>query len=141
MADYQQSTTIPASAEDVFNYVTNPENMPHYLPTVKHAELHGKGRIRVKGEAQGHPYDSDGDFHVDKNQMQMKWSSDGERDYHGELTISDNVTNCEVKVKLHFGDDPKIGADPGPRIEEGIRKTLQSIQNQVQGTGGKQEQS
>lgn len=104
MADFEQSMTISASADDVFEFVSDLDNLPEYLPTVRKTMPQGEGRIRIQGEAEGHAYDSDGHFNVDNSRKSMKWGSDGERDYHGELTVSGKGATSEVRVRIHFGE-------------------------------------
>lgn len=52
------------------------ENLPKYLPTTHSAEPQDGERVRVQGEAQGHPYDSDGFFRQDKENHRIEWRAD-----------------------------------------------------------------
>jgi uncharacterized membrane protein len=139
MPDYRDQMRMNAPADEVFSYLSNPVNMPDYLPTVEHAERQSSNRIRVEGDADGHKYNSDGPFVVDQAARKMSWGSDGERDYRGELEVRGDSTSCEVIVKLHFAD-PKEAIERGDaeqRIKEGMRQTLEGIREQVESTVNK----
>ena len=146
MPDYEHSLTVEASPETVFAFVSEITNLPKYLPTTHQAEAQPGGRVRVQGEAGGHPYDSDGYFRLDKPNLRMEWGSDGENRYLGWLEIDGAADECEVTVHLTFQPKPEQGermdAQTGDRhktISDGLIASLESIKNQVEGTGGKVE--
>ncbi len=84
MAEYTDRIDVAAPADAVFQFVSDVENLPKYLPTMHHAHTQGAGRIEVDGEANGHAYHSDGWFKVDQAGRSMSWGSDGENDYSGQ---------------------------------------------------------
>lgn len=142
---YEQSRTIPASAEEIFAFVSDIRNLPQYLPTTKAAQPQQGERVRVQGEAKGHQYDADGYFRYDEANHRLEWGAD-EHYYSGRLEIvPQSADSAEVTVQLSFRGGPP-GADPneGPSdadINEGIVKALESIENHVTGRGGKEEPS
>lgn len=77
MSDFEASTTIAAPQKEVFAYVTDPANMPDYLPTVSEAHKEGPDRIGMSGESEGQPYEGDGFFHIIEEKGKMTWGSDG----------------------------------------------------------------
>ena len=146
MQEFEKSKTINAEAGRVFDYLSDLNNLPEYLPTMRHAEYIESDRIRVVGEAAGKPYDETGFFHVDKQQRWMEWGSDGESGYRGWLEVKEAGGASNVTVHLSF--DPQSSAfqemdkNTGDRtliINEGIENTLQSIKNLCEGRGGKVE--
>lgn len=108
----------------------------------------------MQGQAQGQTYDSDGYFRADAAARRVEWGAD-ERDYSGSLDVRDADGGSEVMVRLAFGQgmperveaeqqakqqEPPAGGPPGPeQIQEGLTASLRSIQNQVEGGGGKEE--
>lgn len=148
MKEYQQSKKVQASADEVFAFVSDIQNLPKYLPTVHNAMPQQGERIRVQGEAGGHRYDSDGHFRVDKANRRMEWGSDGEHNYSGSLEVKEagDKSACEVAVNIKFDPKPELaqkfeqqGGDRHRVINEGINKALASIQNLCEGKGGKVE--
>ena len=146
MAEYEHSLTVQARADEVFGFVSDISNLPKYLPTTHHAEAQGGERVRVRGEAGGHPYDSDGHFRVNTTEHRMEWGSDGENNYSGWLEVQDRGETSEVTVHLSFAPRPDLSqrmdeqtGDRNQTIQEGLQTALTSIQNLVEGRGGKVE--
>lgn len=146
MGDYTHSVDVGVPADRLFDFVSDVGNLPKYLPTTKSAQSQGEGRVRVQGEVDGHRYDADGRFEVDRAQRKFKWSSDGEHDYHGHLEVADaGDQRSTVTVHIHFDVPPqeaqRFDAQGGVDkvLNEGITRALDSIRNECEGTGGKNE--
>jgi uncharacterized membrane protein len=145
MAEYEQTLTVQAPPDRVLDFVADIRNMPSYLPTTKSAEPQGQERVRVQGEANGHPYDSDGYLRRDPQRKRLEWGSD-EGYYSGWLQVQDagaGASDVTVHISLR-GAPPGADASSGPsdeQINEGLVKGLRSIQNHVEGRGGKEEPS
>lgn len=45
MAEYEQSMAMAASPEAIFDFVSDIENLPKYLPTTKSAQPQGEGSL------------------------------------------------------------------------------------------------
>ncbi|WP_041243971.1 hypothetical protein [Gloeobacter kilaueensis] len=125
------------------------KNVPQYLPTVENAQPQQGERIRTEGQVGEKHFESDGHFRVDKAAKRLEWGSDGEHEYNGWLEVKENGgSTSEVKVHIHYKPRPEAmqrmaEKSPGHSFEsamaEGIGKTLQSIKNICEGTGGKEE--
>lgn len=146
MAEYEASLFISADPQTIFDFISDVRNMPRYLPTTHRAEAQGPDRVRVQGEANGHPYDSDGWFKVDRTEYRMEWGSDGETRYSGWMEIDGDDGGSEVVVHLSFEPRPdqeqRFQEQAGSRdraINEGLHAALQSISNIVKGEGAKVE--
>lgn len=146
MPDYEHSLAVQASPRAVFDFAADIENLPKYLPTTHHAEAQPGGRIRVQGEAGGQAYDSDGYFRTDPMNLRLEWGSDGENRYLGWLEVDGVDDECEVTVHLTFQPKPEQGermdtqtGDRDKTIQDGLTAALESLRNQVEGTGGKVE--
>ncbi|NOT61766.1 MAG: hypothetical protein HOP19_16250 [Acidobacteria bacterium] len=147
MQEFEQSKTVNALSDQVFSFLSDVNNLPQYLPTVRHAEHAGEDRIQIEGQAPGKEYKDTGFFRVDKAKQRMEWGSDGESSYQGWLQVKQTGgKSCEVTVHLSF--DPQTPAwqamdeqDGGREqaINEGLEKALQSIKNLCEGRGGKVE--
>lgn len=143
MPEYEASRNIPADPEGVFQYVSDVNNLPQYLPTTHSAQPQGQGRVQVRGETQGHEYSADGFFHRDGGQNRMSWGSDGEMRYRGWMRVEpDGDSGSRVTVHLSFDPPENMKQqmqDPGAKIQEGLEKALESIANLVEGKGAKVE--
>ena len=151
MGEYERSITINASRQLIEDFVSNVSNLPKYLPTTKSAQPQQGERVRVQGQApNGHQYDADGYFRIDRNTHRMEWGSDGENNYSGWLEFNgpDGSTPTQVTVHLTIDPPPQVSKEMAKQagsqdnaIEDGLEKSLQSIKNYVEGTGGKEEVS
>ncbi len=144
--EYEDTLTVDAPADTVFGFVADVANLPKYLPTTKDAQRQGTDRVRVQGEAQGQYYNSDGYLRPDRAAKRLEWGAD-EGYYSGWMQLQDRDGRTDVTVHISLrghppGADQKGGDAPDPaQVQEGVRKGLESIKNQVEGRGGKEEPS
>ncbi|ADI14598.1 SRPBCC family protein [Truepera radiovictrix] len=150
MSEFEHSTTIQASPDEVFAFIGKVENLPKYLPTTKSAQPQGSERVRVQGEARGHPYDADGYFRRDAARHRLEWGAD-EGHYSGWLAVEAQGEGAQMTVHLSFSGGPPAGEGGAPgetdqagpnreQIQEGLVKALLSIKNFVEKgrSGGKE---
>ncbi|MFO7276396.1 MAG: SRPBCC family protein [Pseudomonadota bacterium] len=135
MSEYEHAVTVRAPADKVFEFVSNVENLPHYLPTVDSAEPQPGERVRVRGRVQGRSYDSDGYYRVNAAKRRMEWGSDGENQYRGWLTVEGDGATSNVRVHLSFEPRPdqiqqfeRQTGDADRTIQQGLEEALQRIQ-------------
>jgi len=154
--DFQHRQRIAAPPDRVYALVADVANLPKYVPTTKAAQAVPGGKVRLQGKPQGHRYDSDGYFRADAASRRIEWGAE-ERDYSGFLDVEDaGDGRSDLTVHLSFSDQmpqrveaeqqakqqdaPPAGGGPsGPQIQEGLEASLRSIQNLVEGRGGKEE--
>jgi hypothetical protein len=148
MPEYSERIDVAAPAEAVFRFVSNVENLPKYLPTVHTAHPQGRDRVEVDGEANGHPYKSDGWFKADPDKKTMSWGSDGENDYAGRMTVTSQGAGSTVECALRFTPKPAVKnamderqGGPSAAMTDGLRASLQSIKLLCEGSGGKMRSS
>ena len=148
MPEYTDKIEVAAPADAVFKFVSDIKNLPKYLPTVHNAHPQQGERVAVDGEANGHPYNSDGWFKVDHEGKTMTWGSDGENDYSGKMTVSGSGDGATVTCALHFtptGETKdhmdKNQGGPSAAMTDGLHASLASIKQICEGTGGKQPSS
>lgn len=147
--EFEQSITVDAAADSIFNFISDVKNVPQYLPTVKAAQPQQGERIRTQGQTGDRSYDSDGHFRVDKQALRLEWGSDGENDYNGWLEVqAQGETQSQVMAHIHYSPKPEVMQHMVERspdhsfesaMNEGISKTLESIKRICEGKGGKEE--
>lgn len=125
MADFSGTTTVTASEQDLFAFLSDVGNLPRYFARMTSAERRGDGDeihttatlldgTRVEGTAW---------FTVDDVARHISWGSEGDNDYHGYLDVRPKDVGSEVEVHIHTARVPQD--DEG--TQEGIDKTLASI--------------
>ena len=138
--DFEQTLAMSATPDEIYDFVADIDNFPKYMPTTKHAESQGPGRVRVRGEAHGHKYDGDGYLRRSEDNARMEWGAD-QGYYKGWLEAAPDGEGAKVTVHLTFRGAPP-GADPRDtpppaEVDDALMKSLESIRNYVQGEGGK----
>lgn len=140
MNTYEDQIAIRADADRIVDFIGDVRNLPKYLPTTRQAQPQGPGRVRVLGEAHGHSYDDDGYLRCDRQARRLEWGSD-EGHYRGSMQV-EKVGEDEARVSVRIELDPSRRSVIGPSdgdIRDGMRKSLESIRNHLEGTGGKVE--
>lgn len=142
MPDFEQTLRMHSSADAVFDYIADVRNMARYLPTTTHAESRGADRVRVEGDVHGRHYDSDGYLRRVDDRNRIEWGAD-EGDYSGWIEARDRDDfQADVTVHLHFDDstwNEELRDAREADIRRGLSAALRSIQQQVEGRGGKVE--
>lgn len=150
--EYQQRHTIYRPAEEVFDWLSRVESLPHYLPPVKEAWLEGPTetdkpgqRVKMSVEIPGR-YETEGAgyFHADEQARRLEWGAEFSRDYSGWLTVEESgPEQCVLTAHLSFGPRSVEGevqresdGDTDP-LEEGVSRTLESIRRQLEEGRGK----
>jgi hypothetical protein len=136
---------VQAPPDDVFAFVSDVRNMATFLPTVETAQLQPEGRVRVRGEVEGHAFEDDGWFRVDEARRRLEWGSD-EHDYSGWLTVA--AANGGSQVVAHLSLPPYVtesgrpltGAPSGAsdQVERSLEAALDSLRNLMEGRGRKE---
>jgi hypothetical protein len=142
MTEYEHKLRMHVDPDAIFDFVADVRNLPKYLPTTHHAEPQGQDRVKVEGEAHEHHYDSDGFLRADRKNRRLEWGAD-EGYYSGWLEVRrlDGVSEVTVHLSLTGappGTDSNKGV-PDAEIADGLLAGLRSIQNHVEGRGGKEE--
>lgn len=152
---YEDSTTISASAQEVFAYVSDVGHLPDYLPPIQQASTRSLAEgtetdpdvsdatgVHLVGEIKGQHFENDGWFLADEGARTLRWGAQTERTYSGRLQVSDDGGGARLSVHLDFGPNSPEEAmqqQAGDRdlVHEALAATLQSVKQQVEGTGGK----
>jgi len=148
MAEYERSRLINVAPGDVFAFVSNPDNLPTFIPTVQAIEPQPDDRVRIQGAIHGRSYVDDGWLHVDRDRRRLEWGDD-ERTYSGSLTVAGD--NGGTQVVLHLSLPPHFtpsgrpitgeAANAPDTIEQSLEDALDSLRNLMEGRGGKVERS
>jgi hypothetical protein len=111
-------------ADDVFAFATDFSRMPEYLPTVHKVIPTGNNKIRIQGEAAGHPYDVEGWFQTHMNERTMLWGSDGVNRYSGHLEVMSQGNECLLTISMRF--------EASPGKEEDFAKVMETRKDAIQ---------
>jgi uncharacterized membrane protein len=137
MSEYQQSLTIQASPQTVFDFVATVENLPRFMPTTQRAWALEGDQVRVAGEVKGHSYAADGSFHADPTARRLEWRAD-EGYYAGWLQVRPAGDESASEVTVHIalqGYAPGTSPQQRPsdqQIQQGLTDALAAIKAAVE---------
>lgn len=130
MGRYEHSATIETDPQELFDYLSEVQNLPRYMDAMTGAEPAGDDRVFVAAEVEGERREGEAWFDVDTARRSMRWGAPGPNDYNGELTVtSDGAGGAHLTVALHTER-----AD-GPGIRAGLETTLANVKRIVEGSG------
>lgn len=130
MADFTESTKVDLPAPTLFEYLSDVANLPEYFSRLTSArpgdgeEVHTTARMPDGTEVAGDAW-----FRVDDSSQRIEWGSEGPNVYSGYLDVTPAGEASEVEVHIHTSRVQ----DQDQQILDGIRETLATIKQQVEG--------
>ncbi|MEV6286215.1 SRPBCC family protein [Kribbella sp. NPDC051770] len=147
MGDYEASTVVDVAPNVLFDYLSDVERLPEYLPQMTSAHrleepsVESQGaEARLPGEAvhervevaavegdSAREVRSEAELEIVEEGRKIRWSAPGPHEYHGELDV-DFVADgtARLTVRLHTAHVE------GPSIDEGLERTLAGIKATVE---------
>ena len=110
MSTYDRVIAMEVDPDHVFDFVSDPRNLPRILPTLHMAEQLEGDQIRVEGSADGRPFHVTGYFRADRHHRRLEWGSEGDHHYKGSLLVREGDTTeliSEVLLELDFAGEPQ----------------------------------
>ena len=126
MPQYQRSLTIDADPDELFDYLSQIENLPKYFSRMTEAhsatgdQVHVTARVPEAAAGEGNSVEADATFSVDADNKAISWGSQNEHNYHGELQVTPAEDGATVAVTLHTEHD-------SDEINDGIDETLRNV--------------
>lgn len=132
MADFTSTTTVDASPEDLFAFLSDVGNLPRYFARMKTAEPAGGHAVRTSAELpDGSSVEGEAWFDVDQDAQHLAWGAEGDNDYHGHLDVRPDEHGAIVEVHLHTNR-----AESGDhQVQNGLDTTLDTIKTLVEEQG------
>ena len=127
MPDYERSETIPASPEEVYDYVSTPGNLASYVSTMRSVDPLPDHRLRVAAEVAGRREEGEAEFAADPTARRIEWHGSTRSGYRGWLTVAPSGADAAV-VTIHLSTQT---GEEGHEIESAIIETLSNIRAQV----------
>ncbi len=121
MADFVASTDVTASAVELFDYLSQVQNLPNYFDRMTSVTDNGDGTIATTADLGDRTVEGEAWFTVDRDAQALSWGSEGPNNYAGELRVTGDGTASQVEVTLHT---ERAG---GPEIQQGLERTVAQI--------------
>jgi hypothetical protein len=127
MTEYQHTATADVAADDLFAFLSHPENLPRYFPEMKVAEPRAGDSVHVEAEVHGERVASEAWLHTDSATRSLTWGAEGPDDYHGELRVRETgPATSEITVTLHSVRE--AGAE---EVQQGLEQTVAAMTHAV----------
>jgi uncharacterized protein YndB with AHSA1/START domain len=138
MGTYESTTTVTASPDELFSYLSDVHNLPEYFAAMKSAEPAGKAEGDVPPGAEavhsvavvnGQRAEGEAWFVRDADARSLSWGSEGPNNYRGELRVEGDGDGSRVTVTLHTEQTE------GEQVQGGLDTTVATIKEKVDGRG------
>ena len=138
MGTYESTTTVMASPDELFSYLSDVHNLPDYFARMRSAEPAGAAHGDAPPDAEavhsvavveGQQVEGEAWFKSDADARSLSWGSEGPNHYGGELRVDGDGDGSRVTVRLHTEHAE------GERIQEGLEETLANIKEKVEAQG------
>ncbi|MEV4601840.1 SRPBCC family protein [Amycolatopsis sp. NPDC049253] len=123
MTDYRHSATVELPADELFAYLREPRNLPHYFSQMQAARPEGGDTVHVEAEVHGRHVEGDAWLKVDEGTRTLSWGAEGPDDYHGTLSIDEaGPAASRVEVTLSSVREGHSG-----EIQRGLEETVAAL--------------
>ena len=121
MADFLARTDVAAPADELFDYLSQIENLPNYFERMTSVTDNEDGTISVSADLGARVVEAEAWFQVDHEARTSSWGSEGPNDYAGQLQVTAAGPNSVVEVTL------RTDRAGGEEIQEGLEQTVAVI--------------
>ncbi|MEA5364176.1 SRPBCC family protein [Amycolatopsis sp., V23-08] len=123
MAEYQHTATADISADELYAFLSHPENLPRYFPQMKVAESRGGESVHVEADVHGERVEGEAWLRTDPATRSLKWGAEGPDDYRGELRI-DEAGPAAAQITVTLNSVREADAD---EVQQGLEQTVAAI--------------
>jgi hypothetical protein len=110
MPEYEQTGTITAEPDALFEYLADVAHLPDYLPVITDAHSTGPDAAEVTTDIHGTEQLAQGWLRVDGLDRRMEWGTPGSG-YHGWLQVDPDETGDRSIVTIHVTQTHPSEAD------------------------------
>lgn len=108
MPTYTATRPLEGDADEYFDYVSDPENLPAYFPRMTEAHELPDGKVETTAhvdadhDGRDETVTSEASFDVDPAAREVRWSAPGPHDYHGSLRLTDDGVELSIHTTQEF---------------------------------------
>jgi uncharacterized membrane protein len=127
MAEYENSTEVSASADALFDYLSDVGNLPEYFSRIRSATpAEGEAVHTVAETPDGRTVEGEAWFRVDRGAKRLEWGSEGPSDYSGHLDVT--AVGDRSRVEVHVS----TSRVESPEVQRGVDETVAAIKRAVE---------
>jgi uncharacterized membrane protein len=135
MSEHERTTTLNASAQDAFRYLSSVSNLPDFVPHLRNLREDEENHVRGTVDfGEGQRQEVSGFFRADPANLRLDWESDGTPGYRGWLQITPNGKKARITVHISMRgaaseEAPADAGLAGDRIERGFDSVMKAIES------------
>jgi hypothetical protein len=128
MPTYTATRPLEGDADEYFDYVSDPENLPAYFPRMTEAHELPDGKVETTAhvdadrDGQDETVTSEAEFDVDRAAREVRWSAPGPHDYHGSLRLTDDGVELSIHTTTDVEGMQQALDDSLAKIAENLRE-------------------
>ena len=130
MGECQSTATVSASADALFDYLSDVANLPRYFARMTSAELTGPETVLTTAEVNGQSVQGEAWFRVDRSATRIEWGSEGPNDYHGWLEVTPQGAGSQVEVHI------STASVESGQVQQGVDETVAAVKRLVESPDG-----
>ncbi|MEV7552228.1 SRPBCC family protein [Amycolatopsis sp. NPDC089917] len=123
MTEFRHTATIDLPASELFDYLREPRNLPHFFPQLSQAEPEGGDAVHVEAEVHGEHVEAEAWLKVDEESRSLSWGSEGPNDYHGRLSVEDAGANA-ARLTVTLSSVREAGEE---EVQRGLEETVAAL--------------
>lgn len=134
MAEFEREQQMPADAEQVFDIVSDVEQLDRWLPDLVSVHPSGAQAVDVDVQRPDGEHHGNGTLGVHRDQLRMEWGRRGTADYTGWLQVAhSDPGRSSVTLHLSFlGDQPEThNGDAAADIQSQLDDALDRLADLV----------
>lgn len=108
MSDYEQSGSVHAPAQELFDFLAEVRNLPRYFERMTSAEPADGDAVQVEAVVPGGGHQAGAAwFKTDPENRKITWGSERDKDYSGEVRVEGDETGSTVRIRVHLSVEGK----------------------------------
>ncbi|HEY0867651.1 MAG TPA: hypothetical protein VGE01_09735 [Fimbriimonas sp.] len=140
--EYQGRLHVGVGAKTAFDFLSNPDNVPRYVPAMARARVDETGNIHVEGDCPAEHFTGGAVWRVDRDLMRIHWDSQANVDYRGRIEVQGDERESDIHlvVSLEPGPDHatneryrRLLREPNGSLQEMLDDSLQAIRSELEG--------
>lgn len=130
MPDFSRTSTISASPDALFDFLSDVHNLPRYFSRMTSAEPAEGEAVHTTASVNGQDVEGEAWFRVSSSDRTLQWGSEGPSNYSGRLSVAEaGPSSSNLTVSLHT---ERVQDDSDGEIASGLEETLANVQRLVE---------
>ncbi|MFF9603418.1 SRPBCC family protein [Streptomyces sp. NPDC014684] len=133
MGDYSDSITVNVPADRLFDYLSDVEHLPSYMPRLTSAHPHDGDKVTVTAhidppDAPEQDVTSEAWLRVVEDGKSLEWGAPGLHDYQGRLHVDGEAGAASSRLTVELHTEQTEGEHIDRSLEEALHGIKQAVE-------------